>query len=331
LDLDRGELERMYQPRPARPQLDGAPPVLRGLIVDALCPDPTGRPTAHDLLAVLDGGRRRRPALRSRPRVVVGAVVAAALVVASGGVAWSTGALTLGAADPCAPAHATSSPVTVSPAPSTADPDNIVWAEQPEFTATGAELYTQSFADGTAGWPMGRTPTYESRTDGCAYIVRPLAKGDAAYLAAPAPDEALAADVTVEATATLRAGQGFWGVWCRGVDKGASAAYYFQISHTSAVRILVLDGTPYGGGVSWKHLDGVDVTRPTTITARCADVPGAPVQLTMAVNGREVLSFRPGTGLLGPGYAGVLSATFGDVDGPTAQEGFTRFAIRRFR
>jgi hypothetical protein len=54
------------------------------------------------------------------------------------------------------------------------------------------------------------------------------------------------------------------------------------------------------------------------------------LELTLAVNGRTALSYRPET-LLGPGHTGVEGMTFSDVDGPTAVTRFTDFTIRRPR
>ena len=325
----------MYRSRPPRPRFEDVPSrALRKLLAAALSPNPTHRPTAPDLLAALDSPRAVRPdraRVRGRRPLAVAGAATAALVVLGGGLVWSN------MAGPSADVPPPRCPTTAVTPPPTVDtpaaPDQIAWAAQPEFHATGETLYRHTFADGASGWPLGRTTMIESSTDGCAYLVHPLAKGDYAYLPAPAPDAARMSDEVVSATATLREGQGLWGVWCRGVDQSASNAYYFEISHTAAVRILVLDGSQYGGGTNWHHLDGVDVTQPTTIAARCADVPtGAPVQLTMAVNGRQVLSFAPsGTALLGPGYAGISALTFSDVNGPTAQEAFTNVAITRYR
>lgn len=315
---------------------DTVPRTLRSLVEASLDPRPGARPSAGEIAAELAGVRsgyrppRTAPAVRRR-RSTIAAALGGALVVA---VAATTFLVRTGTPPP-APAPAT----PVCPTPSAAAPpgpaqpassDRIEWADQPAFAAGGRTLYEQSFADPASGWPTPISATVGATIRDCAYVVHPAAKGDYAYVAAPATDEARVSDEVVTATATLRSGQGFWSVWCRGTDAGASNAYYFEISHTAAVRILVLDGSPNGGGTGWHHLDGVAVDQPTTIQARCADVPDAPVELVMAVNGRQVLSFRPTTALLGPGYAGIGSLTFSDVDGPTAQEAFTRVAISQY-
>lgn len=115
--------------------------------------------------------------------------------------------------------------------------------------------------------------------------------------------------MVVTATATLRSRQGLWDVWCRGLDNNPSDAYLFLISHTAAVQITL---TGFQDGTGWKHFNEIDVSQPITVSARYADTPGAPVQLTMAVNGRQVLSYRPRK-LLGPGYSGITTQPFGDV------------------
>jgi hypothetical protein len=72
----------------------------------------------------------------------------------------------------------------------------------------------------------------------------------------------------------------------------------------------------------------VDVSRPVTLTARCRDLAGAPVELTLAVNGQAVLTHRPDA-VLGPGYAGLQAMPFSDVGGNMITAEYQQFELRR--
>ena len=68
-------------------------------------------------------------------------------------------------------------------------------------------------------------------------------------------------------------------------------------------------------------------SEPTMLSARCADANPGPVQLTLSVNGRQVVTERVSGALLGPGFSGIEAAGFADVAGPVAQIRFSRYAI----
>lgn len=310
---------------------------LAGLLSRALSRRADDRPTAEEIVAGLTSdpppvGRRsnrlvpdhtrhmwaRTTSFRRRSLGILSAVTLTGTV----GLVW--------AADraPDVPLQLGPTPTaTASPTVAPTDPDAISWADRPPSRPPGRDLYLQSLTAPAPGWPVGTSDTVDQAFRDGVYAVRPRSKGDSAFL--PLPVDAGLSDVAVSATATLRSGQGFWGVWCRGTDEDATDAYYFQISHTASIRILVLDGSRYGGGTGWKRLQGVDVSEPTTVSGRCADVPGAPVRLTMSVNGRDVLTYDESSHLLGPGYVGISAQTFGDVDGPTSVGGFSTVGVTR--
>jgi serine/threonine protein kinase len=229
---------------------------------------------------------------------------------------------------PAPPTSQTPAPLTpqTPPPTSVAPPNTLDWTTLPPFTEPDDLLFSQSFATALPSWPTGRSNGADLEFRDGVYAFQPLDRTRAPYVTAPAPTETFLSDTVVTATAALQSGQGLWGVWCRGVDTDPSTAYLFLISHTAAVQITA---TGFQDGTGWKHLDGVDVSRPTTISARCADVPGASVELTMAVNGRQVLTYRPAT-VLSPGYSGVTMQPFGDVEGPIAVALFSEFQIRRY-
>jgi hypothetical protein len=103
------------------------------------------------------------------------------------------------------------------------------------------------------GWPVGATTSVNRSFTGAGYAVSPRDRRYADYVTAPAPKSTFISDAMVTATA--------------------------------AVQVTV---TGFQDGTGWKHLDGIDVTQPVTISAECADVPDAPVELTMGVNGKRV-------------------------------------------
>jgi hypothetical protein len=169
-------------------------------------------------------------------------------------------------------------------------PNTLIWGQLPTFTVSGPTLFEQSLTTPKPGWPVGRSDIADVEFKDGAYMVHPQSYQYGKYIAAPAPPETFLSDIVVTATASLQSGQGSWGVWCRGVDDPGDA-YLFLISHAGAVQITLTGFN--GDGTGWKYLEGVDVSKPITISARCADIPGYPVLLTMAVNGREVLNYRP--------------------------------------
>jgi hypothetical protein len=117
-------------------------------------------------------------------------------------------------------------------------------------------------------------------------------------------------------------------VWCRGTDPTGTNRYEFQLSHGGAVRITMPDNT----ATDWVYLRDqgivVDVSTPVTLTARCRDLTGAPVELTLAVNGQTVLTHEP-IAVLGPGYAGLQAMPFSDVDGAMITAEYQQFELRR--
>jgi hypothetical protein len=297
---------------------------------------------------------RRRPnlTLPGPKRVILAigillSIVAALLAVTIPGGLYGGPDSPHGAAFPSSGSTFTRTPEPTTPAPSptettsTAGPtgsnsppsDQIRWADLESFRPTGPTLYEQSFADPAPAWPTGDSDTYELTLQDGILRLHPLAKNEGVTVTAPAPLNTHQSDLVVSATATLSSGQGFWGVWCRGVDTTPSNAYYFEISHTAAVRILVLDGSQFGSGTGWFYLDGVDASQPTTISARCDDVPGAPIELTMAVNGRTALRYRVANQdpVLGPGFSGISARTFSDVEGTTADVRVSKVNLRKFQ
>ena len=194
-------------------------------------------------------------------------------------------------------------------------------------TVAAPPLFDSDLSSPAPGWPVSSTDAEVSFGEG-GYRVHPRSTQSPAFLAAPAPPTTFISDATVSATATLQGGQGIWGVWCRGADDRPSRSYVFLISHTAAVQITTED---YGDGTGWKHLDGVDVAAPVTVSAHCMDNgtnSSRPVTLTMDVNGRQVLEYQPAT-VFSPGYYGVTTQPFSDVTGPIATATFSHFAISR--
>ena len=145
-------------------------------------------------------------------------------------------------------------------------------------------------------WPAKTALGYTTRYSEAGYEVELTSTGEFEPLTAPRTPSV--SDQLVTATASTVAGQGGWGVWCRGTDNSGSRRYEFLISHTGAVQII----EPGDIGTGWVYLRGLDLSQPVTLTAHCADVVGAPIELTLVVNGRVALTYRP-SATLGPGYA----------------------------
>ena len=135
------------------------------------------------------------------------------------------------------------------------------------------------------------------------------------------------------ATAALTSGQGAWGIWCRGTSGGGADRYRFLLTHAGAVGIFgyrtEATGPPREEGSGWWYLDGLDLTGPVTMTARCADVPvDGPVALRLSINGRTVAGYVPSADfLLSPGYSGLEAYSFNDVTGPRLGVTFSSFTI----
>lgn len=261
---------------------------------------------------------RRRVALVGGLAILVAAGVSAVLASTGGDTPASGHAASPAASAPAAPGATTS-----TPAPATWP--SKMFADLPPFKAGGGRvLYEQTFATPSGEWPDATLPGYETHYRDGGYELHILGHG--VYQPVPGPQIGSVTDEVVSATATVQSGQGGWGIWCRGIDQAGSSRYEFLISHAGAVQIAGPDG--YGTG--WVYLVGLDTSAPVTLAARCADVVGAPVELTLAVNGRTALTYRPdSTGLLGPGYVGIEGMTFSDVSGPTIAAAYSRLEVRR--
>lgn len=210
-----------------------------------------------------------------------------------------------------------------APPPSTASwPERAFTGLAPFTAGGGALLYDQPFTGPVPDWPAAATDAYTTRYATGGYALHILGRG--VFVPVPAPPAGSVTDEVVSATAMATAGQGAWGVWCRGRDERGSQRYTFLISHAGAVQIV----EPGDVGSGWVYVTGLDLSVPVTLSARCADVVGAPVELTLAVNGRIALTYRPRS-VLGPGYAGIEGMTFSDVTGPTVSATYRHFDIRR--
>ena len=174
--------------------------------------------------------------------------------------------------------------------------------------ALGKLAFDSSFSGPVAGWPASSTNLAVNRYAEGGYVLHPLTRRRFDMVAVPS--NVMTSVETVTATASLQSGQGIWGVWCRGTDSHATQSYQFWTSHAGAVSIV----TPQGQ-TPWVYLQGIDVTTPTTLLARCADANPGPVQLTLSVNGRQVLNQRVSGALPGPGFSGIEAAGFSDVAG----------------
>jgi serine/threonine protein kinase len=194
------------------------------------------------------------------------------------------------------------------------------WDTLPLAPALGKLAFASSFSGPATRWPATSTTQAVNRYAQGGYVLHPLTRST--FDVVTAPSNVMTSVETVTATASLQGGQGIWGVWCRGTDSRATQSYQFWISHAGSVSIV----TPQGQ-TPWVYLQGIDVSTPTTLSAQCADANPGPVQLTLSVNGRQVLTQPVSGTLLGPGYSGIEAAGFSDVAGPIAQIRFTRYAI----
>lgn len=313
----------------ARARLDAAAslghghtPATRRLVTEhvlvLLHPDPARRarvppPVWADQLARLVIRRRRlRAAMATSGALVVLGLAALGFLVQHqhGG--------------PVAPPLPTKSSIraTSSPSSGTSTPaqNTVQWDTLSSAPALGTLAFASKFSKPVTGWPASHTKLAVNSYAGGGYLLHPLTR--TAFDTVTAPSNVMTSIETVTATASLESGQGVWGIWCRGTDSHATESYQFWISHAGAVSIV----TPQGQ-TPWVYLQGVDVTKPTTLTARCADANPGPVQLTLSVNGRQVVTQRVSANLLGPGFSGIEAAGFSDVAGPIAQVRFSRYAI----
>ena len=311
----------LAEARAALSSCTALPPARRRPVTDhvaaLLDPEPGRRPSggaahwARELrrLAAPDAGRSR-----GRPVALALSGVAAVAVLVG------TSALLGGRSPDAVVPPPSTSAATPSPAP--LPPGTLDWASLPAETPATASLYEQDFATPSPDWVAEEIPPYTTAYAGGGFELRMTERG--VFVPVPAPPARSVSDEVVSATATIMSGQGAWGVWCRGVDEVGSSRYEFLISHAGAVQIIGADGE----GTGWVYLRGVDLTAPVTLSARCADVGTAPVVLTLGVNGRTALTYRPRT-ILGPGHAGIEGMTFSDVAGPTVTARFRSFAVAR--
>lgn len=316
-------------------------PPLDRLVRAALSVDPADRPTAHELVdgieagsgssgerlqsnsaggvphhagRVAEQGRRRATRIRTGSLFAASAVVL--LVVAL--VLLSVTGL-----------PALRGTVTPSPTPvvTVAADGSLILARLEPFLERGSTIFDQSLTAAKPGWPRsdGTGPEATRMAFGHeGYALQPLSRDYLAMI--PAPTDVLATDEVVTATAEMTPGQGYWGVWCRGGDDPTSKSYKFLISHTSTVGIQIGAEDPV-----WRHVDGIDLHKPVSLSGRCVDAPGAPVRLTLAVNGRTAMTVDTGTvssaPLMGPGPAGIMVSPFRDVSSPLVRVTFTRFTL----
>jgi serine/threonine protein kinase len=216
------------------------------------------------------------------------------------------------------PASTSTAPLPSTPVDSTRSPTAPGPSVQDRHV-----LYSTDFSDASPRWPATKRDEYETRYTAGMYAVHATARGG--YFAVPSPSRTSLPDEVVTARAAIESGQGAWGLWCRGTDAAGTERYEFLLSHAGAVQILEPDGSSTG----WKYLADIDVSEPVTMAARCDDVPGAPVVLTLSVNGRVALTYEPKGQLLGPGFAGIETMSFSDVSGPVVRADFSHFAIER--
>ncbi|WBB71229.1 hypothetical protein O7602_15820 [Micromonospora sp. WMMD1128] len=143
-----------------------------------------------------------------------------------------------------------------------------------------------------------------------------------------APIHPVPAGVRISAKAHLEAGQGGWGIWCRGIADN-SRQYEFSVTHAGDAYIK----NGYELALAQTNIPGFDVTRENTMTVDCRDAAGG-VQLTMSINGDVVLSAQSSDGAgdpLGPGPVGLHAFAFGDAAGAPADVRFSYFEAVRLR
>lgn len=187
--------------------------------------------------------------------------------------------------------------------------------------------YAADFRAGvTTGWPIGTGPIATTSADPGGYRVSLRRVPDREVLPAPAPPGRTRE--ILDTTARIDSGQGVLALWCRGASRSTPLRYRFMFSHTGAVGIFQTDAGSSGPstdvGTGWWYLQGFDPGQDVRLQARCEDADGG-VKLTMLVDGRQVLTYRPHGELLGPGYSGVEAYSFGAVTGLLLQVHFRGF------
>lgn len=282
--------------------------------------DPQVRMTsARDWAATLNKtlAREQRRTRRGPALAAVGGFAAVVAVVAAA----------LANAGPAPAVHtplASNRPTISTTAPSVTP---IASTRSPTAPTPGVDdrnvLYRTDYANASKEWPATRTADYETRYSTGMYAVHLITRGG--YFAITSPTNKSLADEVVTARGTIESGQGAWGLWCRGTDAVGTERYEFLLSHAGAVQIL----EPDGSGTGWKYLADLDLSQPVTMRAHCADVPGAPVVLTLSINGKVALTYKPTGPLLGPGHAGIDIMSFSDVSGQIITANFSEFAIER--
>ncbi|MFI1993621.1 trypsin-like serine peptidase [Actinoplanes sp. NPDC020271] len=188
---------------------------------------------------------------------------------------------------------------------------NIDWDElAPDDPATGAVRYRTVFATSADGWPRRRTGSHVLAYANNTYAMTIRKPGTIVTVRSPVHTSGT--HEIVSGTATIRGGAGSWGVWCRGSGRDDADRYEFRLSHSGAVEIVEPEVAPTG----WVKINGLDMSKPVTLTAHCDDSDASePVHLRLAVNGRAVIDYAPRGRLLGPGNTGFQAYSFGDVSG----------------
>jgi hypothetical protein len=185
--------------------------------------------------------------------------------------------------------------------------------------------YSIDFTTTAEQWPAKDTAVASFTRDTAGYEVQLTDDNMPQVMQAPAP-LAHTREV-VSATATIESGQGAWGLWCRGTDRLGTNRYRFLLTHSGSIGIfeskLTATGEMLDQGTGFWRLTNIDLRQNIHLEGRCADLDGL-VSLTMLVNGRQVLKYKP-VQILGPGYSGTEVYGFQDVPGPLLKTRFQNF------
>jgi serine/threonine protein kinase len=199
------------------------------------------------------------------------------------------------------------------------DTKHVAWNELPE-SPKFPDLEDDVTFGGDRGWSNWPTPAVDSSgndgQDDAPYVIQ--ASDPAGPTVIGAPEDHTSTREIIRVSGRTSAGQGAWGVWCRGSDAAGTRRYQFLLSHAGAVGIFEADetaGVTLGPGTDFWYVDGVDFRKPVTMDAECADADGG-VVLSLRINDREVLRYSPVT-VLGPSTSGLVALRFGDLS-PTA-------------
>ena len=178
-------------------------------------------------------------------------------------------------------------------------------------------LLSSSFEAGD-GWTEGSTESGSVERTDKGLVIRPR-PGFATWELAPVT-KPVGAAVTIEATARVERGSGGWGVWCRATPDGER--YEFIVSHTGSVEIK-------GPGISSQIVPNqVSAAEDNRMLAECSDPPGAnTVQLSLTLNGRQILVKQPAAEPLGPGPVGLHGFAYGGQKGDAAVIRFSKYVV----